>query len=366
MLAILERVKRQNYKISTEAKMKKFIISVLCVAVFFIGLGNLVEETGARFKSDERALALIKQAQTAIGGEAAIGNVRSLTMNGTVAKTFDLDGATRTEQGELEINLQLPNQFARMMKLRHPDGSTGEKSAELKKEVNVIVMNNEGEAPILRQIDPNGQKSGVFVVKKGDVDKAVLIDKNVDGKVRRVITDENIDVLRANGGFHQNEMFRTTLALLLSAPQGTDVTFVYAGDGDVDGNSCDVVEARTGDSTIKLFLNKSSHLPVMMSYQGHKPMIFRVKRDMKNEANSEQRVLVNKLDKPEMAEFQIRFSDYRAVGGVLLPHRWTQTVGGNADEIVDVTSFEINPTNIAEKFQNRQPKVFIRSEGKAQ
>ena len=347
--------------------MKKFIISVLCAAVFFIGLGNLVEETGARFKSDERALALIKQAQTAIGGEAAVRNISSLTMNGTVAKTFDFDGAPRTEQGELEINLQLPNQFARTMKLQNHDGSTGEKSGELKKEVNVIVMNDgNSQAPIFRQIDPNGQRSGVFVMKKGDSDKVLLSDKNIDGKVRRVITDENIDVLRVKGGFHQNEMFRTALALLLTAPQGADVTFIYAGDGDVDGNACDIVEARTGDSTVKLFLDKSSHLPRMMSYQGHKPMIFRITKDMKNEANSEQRVFVNKLDKPEMAEFQVRFSDYRAVGGVLLPHRWTQTVGGTADEIVDVASYEINPANIAEKFQIRQPKVLLRSEGKTQ
>ncbi len=69
---------------------------------------------------------------------------------------------------------------------------------------------------------------------------------------------------------------------------------------------------------------------------------------------------------PEPAEFQVRFSDYRAVGSVLLPHRWTQTVGGSADETVDVTSYEINPANIAEKFQNLSPKILIRTEMKQQ
>ena len=56
--------------------MKRFIFSILCVAVFFIGLGALVEKTGAKFKSDERALALIAKSRQAIGGDTAISSVR--------------------------------------------------------------------------------------------------------------------------------------------------------------------------------------------------------------------------------------------------------------------------------------------------
>ena len=78
--------------------MKKFIISILCVAVFFIGLGGLIQETGARFKSDERSLSLIRQAQIAIGGETAVRNVRSLSIVGQVTKSFDFDGTSRTER----------------------------------------------------------------------------------------------------------------------------------------------------------------------------------------------------------------------------------------------------------------------------
>ncbi len=342
--------------------MKKFIISILCVAVFFIGLGGLIQETGARFKSDERSLALIKQAQTAIGGETAVRNVRSLSIVGNVTKTFDLEGTSRTEQGELEINLQFPNQFAKMMKLGKGDGSTEGKTGEVRKEVKVVVMEKgDGErTPFIKQIDPNGEKGNVVIVRKGDGDKVLSGDKSADGKMRKIITEENVDVLKGGGNFHQNEMFRTAFALLLTAPQDANVEFVYAGDGDVDGNSCDVIEARNGDATTKLFLDKSSHLPRMMSYQGHKPMIFRVKSD-DVKTDSDVRVFERKMDKPEMAEFQIRFSDYRSVNGVLLPHRWTQTVGGGADETIDVMSYEINPANIAEKFKNSAPKVMIRT-----
>ena len=46
--------------------MKRFIISVFCVSVFFVGLGAIVEKTGAAFKSDEKALDLVRNAREAI------------------------------------------------------------------------------------------------------------------------------------------------------------------------------------------------------------------------------------------------------------------------------------------------------------
>jgi hypothetical protein len=319
----------------------------------------LIQETGARFKSDENALNLINQARTAIGGETAVQNVKSLSINGNVSKTFVIEGATKVEQGKLEINLQLPNQFVKSMRLGNPDNSNGAKTKELRQEVNVLVMRDGAEAPVFNQSD------------LGDGKKRVFIRKGVDGKdvvtdTSKVVIDRQI-LRHEAAGFHQNELFRTAIALLMTAPQGADATFTSLGDGDVDGNACDIVEAKTGNSTFKLYLDKSSHLPRMISYQGFKPVMFKVTKDeMRNGTTPEARVMNHRLEKPEAAEFQVRFSDYRNVDGVLLPHRWTQTVAGNADETFDVTSYEINPANIAEKFQNLPPRTFIRTERKAQ
>ncbi len=55
-----------------------------------------------------------------------------------------------------------------------------------------------------------------------------------------------------------------------------------------------------------------------------------------------------------MTDIMVKFSDYRSVNGVQLPFKWTQT-----DETFNVTSYEINPVNIGEKFQNQ--KVFVRT-----
>src|SRR5205085_12005823 len=158
---------------------------------------------------------------------------------------------------------------------------------------------------------------------------------------------------------------RTTLSLLLSAPQGVEAEYIYGGDGSVDGNSCDIVEARNGASSVKLFLDKSTHLPRMMSYIDAKPvMFFKVMKNDANISEEETKTFNRKTEAPAMEEFQIKFSDYRNVGELQLPHLWTQTVGGRADESIEISGYEINPANINDKFENLPQKMMIRTEKK--
>lgn len=340
--------------------MKRFIISVLCVSVFFIGLGSLVEKTTANFKSDERALEIIKKSRIAIGGEATIANVRSLTITGKMTKTFDFDGASRTEQGDLEINLELPNRFGKMLKLGKPDeGGT----AVFEKKVDVLVVRkDESEKDVMSKSDGANNEKKTMIFKKGDGDQMILNAEDANGEPRRIIVDKGIRVAGNGEPHRQNELLRTTLALLLSAPEGTDVSYIYAGETTIDGSSCDIVEAQTNGSAIKLYIDKSSSLPRMMSFQSAKPMIFKIKKGEKEgEQIGEEKVFVRKLGAPETAEFQVKFADYRSVGGLQFPHKWTQTIAGKTDETVDITNYEINPPNIAEKFKEMPNKMMIRT-----
>ena len=351
--------------------MKRFIITILCVLVFFIGLGNLLDKVGAKFKSDERALELIKQARQAIGGDAAISGIRSMTITGNASHTFETVGEAKTEQGEIEMNLQLPNQFSKTMKFGTENGETGEQI--IKKDVKIVVVGKDGELPNL----PADGAKRVVVTRKGDGDNAtwnsdsadgnrkIIVHKD-DGSVReinadRIVVDKNLRY--AESGMRQNELFRTTFALLLSAPEGLDVNYVYAGAANVDGFSCDVVEAQTGGSSIKLYLDQSTHLPRMISYQDMKPFIIKINKDENAGApEKDVKVFVRQpvdFPKSETAEFQLKFSDFRSVNGVQLPYKWTKSVGGNVSETIDITNYEINPANIADKF--KEQKVFVRT-----
>ena len=340
--------------------MKKFIVSILCAATFFIGLGSLIEGVGAKFKSDERALELIRQARQAVGGEQSIAAVRSLTITGRATKTFDFDGTTKTEQGDWELNLQLPNQISKMVKLRH-ESNGGEKTETVDRDIVIVRQGGELKEKVSLPNEGGEKKRVAFVVKNEGGEKVVTGGDGEKVQDRRVILYKDEKDLRPAGGeFHQNELFRTTLALLLTAPQGVDVSYKYAGEGNVDGASCDIVEASASDSNIRLYLDKSSHFVVMMSYQAPKPFMIKIrKEDAKTDANGDVKVFREKMPAPEMAEFQVKFSDYRSVGGVMLPHRWTQTIGGKDDETIDITGYELNPANIADKFKE-PTRVMVR------
>jgi len=363
--------------------MKRFIVTVLSVSVFFIGLGNLIEKAGASFKSDEKALALLSKARAAVGGDTAIASVKSMTITGKATKTFEVEGVARNEQGDVEINFELPNKMNKNIRIGSGDGEKG----MVERRADVLVMRQDGGGGNIqwKTVNPD-ETPGVkrVIVKKDDgsteelnTKEPIIIRKGstekVDTETGAVMTSDGnkVFVRRTDGvpfggeQFRSNELLRTTLSLLLSAPEGLDVSYTYVGEGSVDGNSCDIVAANDGGSTIKLYLDKSTSLPRMMTFEGHKP--FMIKLDTKEALPGESgdtKIFTRKIEAPEpdMAEFQVKFSDYRSVNGLQLPHKWTQTIAGKDDEVIEVTSFVLNPANIADKFKEMPTQVFFRTQ----
>ncbi|MGB2752637.1 MAG: hypothetical protein WBC19_11330 [Pyrinomonadaceae bacterium] len=402
--------------------MKRFIFSILCVSVFFIGVGSLVERTGAKFKSDEKALALIAKARQAIGGDAAVSSVQSMVIVGKTTRQMKINGVSQPQEGETEIALQFPDKMSRTMKMGH-GAPNGDAVKIFDKQVDVVVVGGDKDN-IRVKIDGAGHGEGTganiskkiivkkddgtvleltgadadkwiaehpgvpgekhVIIKKGDGDvqefKTNTSDKVIvrggnggnatfttkDGKIFDIQTNDHM-IMRTAGGHgdaaRHNDLLRLTLSLLLTAPQGMDVEYTYGGTGDVDGRSCNIVLASFGGQSYKLYLDGGSNLPVMMSYTGMRmSQMFTVKLDPASggDAVKDKMVFTQKIDGPDAksAEFQVRFSDYRSTGGVQLPYKWTQTAGGEADETFDVTTYDINPANIADRFKGQ--KVMVR------
>jgi hypothetical protein len=393
--------------------MKRFLFSVLCVSVFFVGLGALVDQAGAKFKSDEKALELIRKARTAIGGDTAIAGVQSIRILGRSTQKINVGGKESVEEGETEIAMQLPDKVMRSTRLGKGDGS-GE---SVHHAVDVIVMGDAKDQPKIGMMGSgHGEGTGASVSKKivikkddgtvqeltgADADKWIaehpdmpgekhIVIKKADGTVEKMDGKERIVLRGGEGGektwtsadgktftvhdrqvmkgaaehhtaMRNNEMLRLTLSLLLSAPQGMDVEYKLGGEANVDGTNCNVVVASFGGQSFRLFLDRASNLPVAIKYSAPKmpEMVhFNAKTDAPADGAKDVMVFKRTAGGPaEMAEYQVKFSDYRPVNGVLLPYRWSTT--GGSSETFDVTSFEINPANIAEKFQDQ--KVMVRS-----
>ena len=182
-------------------------------------------------------------------------------------------------------------------------------------------------------------------------------------KIKEIIVEKEVAEAHHTAA-RNNEMLRLTLGLLLTAPQGMDVSYTFAGEGNVDGTACNIVNAEFAGSSYKIYLGQDSNLPLMLSYTGAKePMVvhFRTKLDGAAEPEVKQDMVLTArtMAAPETdsAEYNVKFTDFRSVGGVQLPYKWTQTVGGAADETFDVTNYEVNPANIAEKFHGASVMV---------
>lgn len=363
--------------------MKKFVVSILSISVFFIGLGSLAEHVGAKFKSDEKALDIVRKARTALGGDSALAEVRSLIIKGSSVHTLKIGDAERSEPGETEIAMQFPDKLSQTIKIGKDNGA-GAKMISESHDVVVVTKGGEGEKIIANGggefTTSDGKKvivterasgqDGVFV---GDDGKKVILRQVEAGPAGTWTAkdgeDRHVVIARAghpggeaHAGMKHNELLRLSLALLLTAPQGMEVNYTFVGESDVDGTAVNVINAEFGGSSYKLFIGKSNNLPVAMSYRGMgMPKVVKFTKEAGSpEGTARDHVtFTKKIDSAESIEQLVKFSDYRSTGSVQLPYKWTTTVNGATKEVFDVSSYEINPSNIAERFANQ--KVLVRT-----
>lgn len=396
--------------------MKRFIFSVAALTVIFLGVGAVVERTGASSKSDEKALDLIRKARLAIGGDAAVAAVKSMSIKGRTTTIINVNGSERSETGDTEIALQFPDKMVKMVKIG--DGAVGAGHKIMDHQIDVVVTGDHAKTKVIEphRVEAGGGVDKKIVIKKKDgtvqeltgaeaeafiaanpgvpgekrvivrkadgpehIEEIVLKDKvaarsggegtktwtTSDGKTFTVDTKNVLlDKVAGPGHARSNDLLRTAMALLLTAPEGMDVTYTFGGESTLDGIAANVVVASFGGESFKLFLDRSSNLPVGMSFTAHRaPRIVTFERSAAptGEAPKEMkdvRVFTRTAAAPApVADFVVKFADYRNVGGVQLPFRWIQTVGGAADETFEVTSYDINPADISTKFDNQNVKV---------
>ncbi len=335
--------------------MRRFVPTILKLSVLLVAVSVITQQVGATKSDVERALDLLKQARAAIGGDAAINSVQSLSATGTTRRQVQIPNEAAQElTGDFELAMMLPDRMIKMEKLTLGSGPDGKDhgAAGERKEMKI----KEHQVRIVR-----GNKEG-------------------EG-------GESAELHDAMRHHERSEMARYMLGLLLTAPASVSARYNYLGEGDAGGAAADILEVQgSGGLMMKLYLDKSSHLPLMMTYQGMLPRIpigRMIHSDGQAGEINDQNVIVirrpkdgstkvegavepqitfeRKIGEPgadghktmmlESSEIQIRFSDFRSVGGVLLPHTLTQYVGGKLDSIWTVDGYELNSPNINEKFQ---------------
>ncbi len=306
------------------------LISLLTSLLTFDPLPKLPLQGDAQKAA--RAQELLKQARAAIGSD----KVKSLSIVGTHQQKV---GENETS-GDLELEMLLPDKFL--------------KSSVISPIANIEITRLEvlnGET-VWTDVQNNAPTGGGFVFR------------TMGGPTA------SPEQQKAQQNFIRQEWTRLLLGILGQAPTSVTLECSYAGEAEAPDGVADVIEVKSKaiGLSAQLFLDQKTHRPLMLSYQGRKAPAMRMMtrqishgegdkkktpEEMEKEAKEMQAKAQAAAAAEPLVETQLRFEDYRAEGGITLPHRISRTVDGQVTEEWQLTKFKINPTIKADKFEKK-------------
>jgi hypothetical protein len=270
---------------------------------------------------------VLTQARNALGGEAKIKAVQGVAAAGKFRRVLGPQAPEMS--GEFEMEFLLPDKFKRTENMTMMGGAAQ-------------VTRIEGFNGEQMFQDSSSSGGGMIMIRRpgGDDPKAQA------SQLRSIKAD----------------VARNLIAWFLSAPEVYQIQFTYAGEADSADGKADVIDAKGADGfTARLFLDKKTHQPLMLSYRAVVPKaVIRTMQATSREEGEKHAKEMEKQGAEEMAraqqaaqesEIQIFYSDYRAVDGVLLPHKVSRSVNGEVAEEWEMTRFKLNPPLKAEKFK---------------
>ncbi len=280
----------------------------------------------AVFANDSRAEEVLKQAREAMGGER-LQKIAGLYINGQYRRTF----GDRQMAGDREISISLPDKY-----LIEDSMNPGGMSTSI---VNTRGLNGE-------RAWSGSSGGGGMIIRMGGPGGAQLTPEQMEAAQRRM---------------YQAEFSRYLLAMILMPPSSMQVEFKYAGESDVEDLPADVVDVVGPDRfSVRLFFDKKTHLPLLLSYRGPKPRVLTMTRQggernpddiKKAREEAEKKMREEGPAVPEEVDFFIRLTDHKKVDGVMLPHKFTFLTESEVSEEFEISKYQVNPQFKADKFQ---------------
>ena len=282
--------------------------------------------SSAVFANDSRAEEILKQAREAVGGER-VQKIEGLYINGQYRRAF----GDRQMAGDREISISLPDKY-----LVEDSMNPGGMSTSM---VNTRGLNGE-------RAWSGSSGGGNMIIRMGGPSGAQLTPEQIEAAQRQM---------------YQAEFSRYLLAMILMPPASMEVEFKYAGESDVEDVPADVVDVSGPNQfSVRLFFDKKTHLPLLLSYRGPKPRMLTMTRqggsrnpDDIKKAREEAEKKLQEEGPPvrEEVDFFIRLTDHKKVDGVMLPHKFTFLTGSEVSEEFEISKYQVNPQFKADKFQ---------------
>lgn len=306
--------------------------------VLILGLLLCVGLAQPHAQDAAKGAALMAEARKAVGGEDKLRSVKTLEVKGD----FKRSAGQNNLEGELRIRLEAPGKLRRDEDITLPGGGPAISRTEV---LNGTAVWEENSGPI--GIGVGGRFGGGGFVRRGggsapdsqggaqsDLDPAQMAQQLEEAQRRA----------------RQADLARLMLAWLLDA--GGPVNWI--GTAESPDGKADVLEiTRPNAPAIRLFLDQSSHLPLMITWQGAAQMLFvrggRPPSPLRGSGapsrgggrgpGDGQRAAGD----PAQATLRMTLGEYKTVDGIKLPHFITRGLNGQTIEEWTIDSYRLNP-----------------------
>lgn len=280
----------------------------------------ILSSATAALADDARAQEILKLARHAIGGEEQLQKIQGLQINGQYRRVF----GERQMGGDREISIELPNKYLVEDAMNSGGLSTAMLNFRGLNGNQAWSGNSGGGGMVFRMGGPGGQQAS---------------PEQMEAMLRRIYTAE---------------FSRYLMAMILMAPPSLAVEYKYAGESDVEDLKADVIDVTGPDNfSLRVFFDKSSHLPLLLSYRGPKPRVITMTRpagggakpeDVKKaREEAEKKMQAETPAAPEEVDFYIRLTDHKKVAGLILPHKLTFLTDNEVSEEFEITKYQVNP-----------------------
>jgi hypothetical protein len=275
---------------------------------------------------DAKVGEVLAAARAALGGDTALAKVQTLSVSGATRRMM----GEREIAGDVTIDFMLPDKMRRTDSFGIPGGPTMER---------VSVLNG-GEV----WDDSTNRGGGGFMMRMGGG------PGGPGGPGGRELTEEEKQRMRDMQTRRMKaELARHELAFLMR----TNAAITYAGVAEAEDGKADVLEIKPDSGTpMKMFIDQATHLPLMLTYEAPLPrMIVRGGPGQgQGQRPTPEEIEKMRAEPPQMATFEVRYSEYKKVDGVMLPHLIATSANGNVTEEWTVEKFKINPALKPESF----------------
>jgi hypothetical protein len=314
-----------------------------------------------------KGAALLAEARKAVGGEDKLAAIKRLQVKGEMRR----GQGNVTLEGDSELFIELPDKFRRNESLTLGPGGPGIDRVEVLNGNDAWEENSGGGGG--RGGFGRGGDFGGFA--RGGFGGGQTGDANAQGRGQGIDPERVRELLRRN---RQSDVARLLLGMLLM----TDSPVAWIGTAQSPDGTADVLEVKTPDGVAtRLFLESTTHLPVMMTWSGGAQRAGRAGQGRGGNAgqsNSGQGGAPRGGDaannSPEggagagsapqrggtavdtvqgrrgrasggaPATLEMHLSEYKVVNGLKLPHLITRGTNGETAEEWAIKSYRINPT----------------------